>query len=230
MERRPTGVAPVDAIFGGGVVQGHAILLYGSPGAGKTTLCLHVLEKAKTPIFLSAEEPENQIASRAAELGIDAPRIQFAAETEIGAIERMAMKHRPSDLVIDSLSCLYDKRTGRPAGSSWTLKEAMSRLFVLAHSLSMTTWIICHINKKGQATGPSSVAHWSDAIVALTKEKQEVRRLSFATGKNRGGATNLSARMTMSRDLGLELIEVVDANAEFDLAPIAAGQGEYTAR
>ena len=43
---RPTGVAELDRVLGGGLVPGAVVLLAGEPGVGKSTLLLEVAAKA----------------------------------------------------------------------------------------------------------------------------------------------------------------------------------------
>src|SRR3989344_2191310 len=71
-----TGFSELDAVLGGGIVRGSAILLAGDPGIGKSTLLLQLALKvsnvSKVPkvskgdavLYISGEESEEQIKLR----------------------------------------------------------------------------------------------------------------------------------------------------------------------
>jgi len=192
--RRSTGWGELDALLGRpeapGVVDGFVYYIIGPPGAGKTTLALKILESSpETPLCLSAEQPESEVAARARELAITR-EILFAGVTEMGAIERLCHKHRPRDVVIDSIGCVYDARSGRPPGSNAAVEHAMLRIYELAHSLRITAWVLGHVNAKGRARGTVTTIHWCDCLLAVRGQGAEPRELYFPRPlKNRGGQT-----------------------------------------
>ncbi|MCI4329734.1 MAG: circadian clock protein KaiC, partial [Thermoplasmata archaeon] len=59
-ERCVTGIEGLDNILGGGIPRGNLVLVAGSVGTGKTTLCLEFLvrgaEKGERTLFLSVTE------------------------------------------------------------------------------------------------------------------------------------------------------------------------------
>ncbi|HSM14654.1 MAG TPA: ATPase domain-containing protein, partial [Thermoanaerobaculia bacterium] len=58
--RVPSGLPQLDAVLGGGVVEGAAVLLAGEPGIGKSTLLLQLAERlaagGRSVVYASAEE------------------------------------------------------------------------------------------------------------------------------------------------------------------------------
>src|SRR3990167_10560898 len=63
-----TGFSELDAVLGGGIVKGAAILLAGDPGIGKSTLLLQLALKVSegdAVLYISGEESEEQIKLRA---------------------------------------------------------------------------------------------------------------------------------------------------------------------
>ncbi|MCO6440630.1 MAG: AAA family ATPase [Nitrococcus mobilis] len=133
MERLCTGVDGLDEILHGGLIPQRSYLIRGGPGRGKTTLGLHFLtavDDSESALFIGFQEPEAQLHSNAASLGIDvsavtflslAPDAQFfteqqsydvfaAADVEqqplVEAIIQAVEHHHPTRVFVDSLSQL----------------------------------------------------------------------------------------------------------------------------
>src|ERR1700759_1692871 len=70
---RPTGIAELDRVLGGGVVPGSVTLLAGDPGVGKSTLLLEVAHRwgqsGERALYVSGEESAGQIRLRAHRIG-----------------------------------------------------------------------------------------------------------------------------------------------------------------
>src|SRR5918999_1409776 len=88
--RAPTGVAELDRVLGGGVVPGAAILLFGDPGAGKSTLATQLMAGmavgGRTALLVSGEESPQQIALRAQRLNADLGDIRIASSRSLPAV------------------------------------------------------------------------------------------------------------------------------------------------
>lgn len=78
--RRSTGVKKLDEIMGGGVPQGHAILVSGNTGTGKTILAMQFivkgLEEAEAGVYVCLEEPVMQVKKTALGHGWDFGRYE----------------------------------------------------------------------------------------------------------------------------------------------------------
>jgi predicted ATP-dependent serine protease len=226
--RRPTGVSFLDSMLGEGAVDGHAILLYGPRGGGKTTLALQIAGHSPSALIFGAEQPEKEVAATVDRLGIDTTNILFRGETEIAQMERLVLRYRPKDVFVDSLQLVRDGATGRPAGSGWTMTQVMTRLFELAHGTETTTWVISHVNSKGKASGPEAILHWTDVLLQVkyakapavrrragassvqtedeAKEHQSIRLLGFGDPpKNRGGIASTHEIRLQMTEKGLSL-------------------------
>ncbi|HCI72921.1 MAG TPA: DNA repair protein RadA, partial [Lachnospiraceae bacterium] len=67
-DRVSTGIAELDRVLGGGLVQGSLVLVGGDPGIGKSTLLLQVCrnltsDEQETPVrvlYVSGEESQQQ--------------------------------------------------------------------------------------------------------------------------------------------------------------------------
>ena len=70
-----TGIAPFDKMLGGGFMRGDSVLLAGSAGTGKSTLCLqylvHGAKDGEPGIYLTFEELPDQLYRDAANMGMD---------------------------------------------------------------------------------------------------------------------------------------------------------------
>src|SRR5271170_1898108 len=65
LERCVTGIESLDNILSGGIPRGNMVLVAGSVGTGKTTLCLEFLvrgaEKGERSLFLSVTESSDKL-------------------------------------------------------------------------------------------------------------------------------------------------------------------------
>jgi circadian clock protein KaiC len=65
LERCPTGIEGLDSILEGGIPRGNMVLVAGSVGTGKTTLCLEFLvrgaERGERSLFLSVTEASQKL-------------------------------------------------------------------------------------------------------------------------------------------------------------------------
>lgn len=79
--RLSTGVAGIDEILGGGFIAGRSYLVRGGPGTGKTMLGLHFLAagaaRGERTLFISLEEPEQQLREDALAIGMDLQGVEF---------------------------------------------------------------------------------------------------------------------------------------------------------
>ena len=76
---RPTGVAELDRVLGGGIVPGSVVLLAGEPGVGKSTLLLDVARRyaagGGTALIVTGEESTAQVRLRAERIGAVDPKL-----------------------------------------------------------------------------------------------------------------------------------------------------------
>ncbi len=71
--RIDTGIAELNRVLGGGLVNGSLVLLGGEPGIGKSTLILELCDKITgngKVLYISGEESAEQVKIRADRLGI----------------------------------------------------------------------------------------------------------------------------------------------------------------
>ena len=133
--RRTTGIAELDRVLGGGVVQGSLVLIGGDPGIGKSTLLLQAAEnlaRDDTVLYVSGEESLRQIALRARRLGASSPNLKLLAETSVERILYQADRVNPGYIVIDSIQTMYRAGMTSSAGSVTQVRESAASFMSLA--------------------------------------------------------------------------------------------------
>ena len=79
--RISTGVAGLDEILDGGLVQGRNVLVRGSPGSGKTIFGLHFLsagvDAGETALYVNMGEPQAYVEETADAFGLHTEQIRF---------------------------------------------------------------------------------------------------------------------------------------------------------
>lgn len=208
--RRPTAVAEVDRVLGGGLVVGSAVLLAGEPGIGKSTLVLQLLNSFEgTSLLVTGEESVEQVGMRAARLGLDTGALRVAATTSVAAVATHAAA--VDVLVIDSIQTLRDDSLEGVAGSPTQVRGCAARLVELAKTTGTTVILVGHVTKEGTVAGPKTLEHVVDVVLTLEGERSGSLRL-LRSAKNRFGACDETGVFTMG-DRGLEA--VADPSALF---------------
>ena len=68
-----TGIPGFDVLLGEGIPKGHAVLVEGGPGSGKTVFCLslakYICEKGKKVLYMSFEEPADRLKNHMGKFG-----------------------------------------------------------------------------------------------------------------------------------------------------------------
>ena len=188
--RIPTNVGELDRVLGGGVVPGAVALLYGDPGAGKSTLATQMMagvaRAGRSALLISGEESPQQVALRAQRLDADLGEIRIASSRSLPDVVATAAAERPDLLVVDSIQTLEDPRFEQPAGSVVQVRECAAALVAHAKSAGTSTLLIGHVTKDGTVAGPRTLEHVVDVVLSLEGDKDQALRLLRAS-KNRFG-------------------------------------------
>lgn len=156
LPRIKIGVGNVDAAFGGGMVEGSAILLSGESGAGKSTLALRLAEAiGPTALYVGSEELREQIEDRATRIGCGLG-IPLYCSADLDDILSYAPDYKA--VLIDSLHALRGN-----------LKDNAKRLvdFCRVHRavvLCIARWV-----KDGTIEGAASIPYDFDVDITLEK-------------------------------------------------------------
>jgi DNA repair protein RadA/Sms len=200
---RPTGVAELDRVLGGGLVPGAVVLLAGEPGVGKSTLLLDVAQHwaagtgipggagGADPVALvvSGEESVSQVRLRAERLGALHERLFLAAETDLPAVLGHLDAVKPGLLVLDSVQTISTPGTEGVPGGVTQVRAVTAALVSAAKERGIATVLVGHVTKDGQVAGPRVLEHLVDVVLQFEGDKHSSLRMVRGL-KNRFGAAD----------------------------------------
>jgi DNA repair protein RadA/Sms len=174
---RPTGVAELDRVLGGGLVPGAVVLLAGEPGVGKSTLLLEVAAKVAgtgTVLYVTGEESSGQVRLRAERTG--------AVHDALYLADAVA----PQLLVVDSVQTMStDTADGAPGGVT-QVRAVTVALTGLAKERGLPVILVGHVTKDGSIAGPRVLEHLVDVVLSFEGDKHSTLRMVRGV-KNRFG-------------------------------------------
>ena len=188
--RFKTGDDEFDRVLGGGVVPGGVVLLGGEPGIGKSTLLLQIaLQINNKVLYISGEESQQQIKSRAKRMGLNEESCYVLCETNIQLIFLQIQSLTPEIIIVDSIQTLHDSDVDNAAGSITQIRSVASELISFAKSTNIPVILIGHITKDGTIAGPKILEHMVDTVIHFEGDRNHVYRI-LRVQKNRFGATS----------------------------------------
>lgn len=190
---RPTGVAELDRVLGGGLVPGAAVLLAGEPGVGKSTLLLdvaaHAADKGLRALYLTGEESAAQVKLRAERVGAVRAELWLAAETDLGAAITQIDAVKPDLVILDSVQTFSTSAVDGAAGGVSQVREVAGAMIRIAKERGIAIVLVGHVTKDGSIAGPRLLEHLVDVVLHFEGERHSRLRLVRAV-KNRYGATD----------------------------------------
>ena len=193
IDRTPTGIAELDRVLGGGVVEGMIVLLAGEPGAGKSTLLLQALEALQRQgtdvLYVSGEESQSQISMRAHRLGFPKSTLLMQAEIQLERILESVDVHKPSVLCVDSIQTVWTDQLSAAPGSVSQVRECAAQIARVAKQRGMAVFMVGHVTKTSDIAGPMALNHMVDTVLMLEGDQHSAFRIARAM-KNRFGAVN----------------------------------------
>lgn len=149
-DRISTGIADLDAMFGGGLLRGSALLLTGAPGTSKTSIAGRFVEAAcdrgETALMVSFDESPDEVVRNLTSIGVRLERHRAAgrlamlglaaraqsAELVFAQLHGMIGRHAPGYLVVDPVSALLK------GGGEVIALGALLRIFQLCKQRGVT--------------------------------------------------------------------------------------------
>ena len=208
--RVKSGIEEFDAVIGGeGFVPSQVIMVTGSPGAGKSTIALQLLDGLTAAghlcLYNGAEESVHQTALAAERLGV---KHGFVVGNDVMLKDvldhaRQLQATAPNKqlfLVVDSLQTLEDGSTN---GTAKMVVNVTNRLVEFAKETHAIVFFICHSTKAGDFAGRNTIRHAIDTHLRLfteTRRKDEnfgCKKLEAS--KNRMGSCRVGFLYTLTK-------------------------------
>jgi DNA repair protein RadA/Sms len=213
--RTMSGIAELDRVLGGGLVEASAILVGGDPGIGKSTLLLQAAASFANVglkvLYISGEEASAQVRMRAQRLGLAQAPVHLGAETNLRNILTTLDTERPALVVIDSIQTMWLDTVDSAPGSVSQVRAAAHELVSFAKRRGVSVVLVGHVTKDGQIAGPRVVEHMVDTVLYFEGERGHQFRILRAV-KNRFGPADEIGVFEMT---GAGLAEVLNPSALF---------------
>lgn len=213
-----TGIHEFDNALGGRLLPGQVILLGGSPGVGKSTLCLEIIERLSNlklrVLYIAGEESPEQIKHRVDRMGLKMQNVEFLNDTNVESLESfLSLNHEKYEvLIVDSIQTLYSPNVLSSSGSVSQISESTNRIVNIAKGFGILTFIVGHITKTGDIAGPKILEHMVDTVLYFEGDKKLEFRV-LRVQKNRFGPTDEAGLFKMT---ALGLVEIKDTKEIFD--------------
>jgi len=191
--RTACGIAELDRVLGGGVVEGGVTLIGGDPGIGKSTLLLQALDALQRTglptLYVTGEESGAQVALRSRRLGLEGSQVNVLAEIQLEKILATTETTQPAICVIDSIQTVYSDQLTSAPGSVAQVRECAAHLTRMAKATGIAVILVGHVTKEGALAGPRVLEHMVDTVLYFEGDTHSSFRLVRAI-KNRFGAVN----------------------------------------
>lgn len=188
--RIKTKIEELDRVLGGGFIPGSVVLLGGDPGIGKSTLAMQAASSVRQKIlYVTGEESEAQLKTRAKRLNVKSDEFYILAETDLNIILASINSLSPSLVVVDSIQTTYRSELDNSPGTIIQIRECTALLMEQAKKNHFAALIVGHVTKEGFIAGPKVLEHMVDTVIQFEGESHHSFRILRAQ-KNRFGSTN----------------------------------------
>ena len=186
--RIKTGIDSLDECIGGGFIEGMTFTLAGTPGCGKTTFMLQVLDsltrEGYKTAYISSEEPVFQLAFTSKRIGIK--NVQLANMNVIESIFEESKKNEFDVIIIDSLPAIISDKGFKKVYLETYLANYIT---MMAKKTGIVVGTILHSTKRGTYKGTTLFPHNVDCNIMMRRDAQEQNICELEVTKNRFGST-----------------------------------------
>ncbi|MCD6591336.1 MAG: AAA family ATPase [Candidatus Aenigmarchaeota archaeon] len=187
MERIKTGIIGLDEIMNGGIPKGQLVLLSGTCGTGKTTLCAQYIYNGlskfnENGIYLSFEESPESIKNNVKQFGWDFERFEkegrfkfikydpYHVEEVFDILESTVREINAQRIAIDSISAL-----GLYVRDKAELRRMIFNLSNILRRLGCTAILVSEIVPGTTGISRYGVEEFvTDSVIVLYYERNEV--------------------------------------------------------
>ena len=198
--RIQTEIGELDRVLGGGLVRDSVTILTARPGAGKSTLFLEISyvlgKKGLRILYLSGEESQSQIKSRAKRIMKDIPdNIWIVSTTSMDEALLHIEEIDPNLILLDSIQTFtLQEHSSRPGSPVQTVECANKLVEVAKDSRKpRAVMMIGHMTKADEMAGLRTLEHLVDTVLYLEGESDDPLRTILST-KNTSSATSRKNR------------------------------------
>ncbi len=205
-----TGVKDLDAVLGGGVVQGGVTLLAGQPGIGKSTLLMQLagyISQSKKVLYVSGEESAQQVKLRAERLGVlsGVKDLDFISTTSAGDVAATIHDGSYDLVIVDSIQTMALEDLTSAPGTVSQVTGASNVVIRAAKDTNTAVMLVGHVTKDGTIAGPKVLEHLVDVVLQFEGDRYGGFKVVRAA-KNRYGSTAEAVIFEMD-DSGLQIVE-----------------------
>lgn len=221
-DRVPSGVPKLDQMLGGdGYYKGSTILISGTAGAGKSSLCAHFAHatcaQKRRCIYVSYEESPGQIVRNMATIGIDLKSwcdkglLQIVSvrptshglEGHLSEIHKLVTRFNPDALVLDPIGTLGG------AGTILDTHLMVVRLIDFLKSRGVTTMMsnLTHGGESAETTAAAISSLVDTWILVSSLESNGERNRGLYVLKSRGMPHSNQIREFVITQKGIDLLE-----------------------
>ncbi len=201
--RTHTYIEEFDRILGGGIVDGSAVLIGGTPGIGKSTLLLQVCQKFSEQdclsLYVTGEESTAQTKLRADRLSVTSNNLFLVAENNLNVILEHIKKIKPKLVIVDSIQAVFKPELESSPGTVSQVRQCANELIQISKKTDSSVFLVGHVTKEGMIAGPKVLEHLVDTVLYFEGEKFMSFRILRAV-KNRFGPTNEIGIFEMCQD------------------------------
>ena len=206
--RLKTEFKDLNAVLGGGILQGSVSLLAGQPGIGKSTLLMQIcayISKAVPVLYISGEESAGQVKLRATRLGASSDNLYFASSTSGNDIAKTIESGEYKLVIVDSIQTLAMNEISSAPGTVSQVNNCGNLIIRAAKATDTAVVIVGHVTKDGTLAGPKVLEHLVDVVLNFEGDRYGGFKTVRAV-KNRFGSTSEVAIFEMNEE-GLSEVE-----------------------